>query len=192
MLHSRDGDAALNCFDHLYVHTTDDIHPSVHARSKPLAAVVSRRIFLLMCLLISCLQFYRAAMAFLSWPTAGGFVAAALRLKLHHPAAAAGDSGFSWARDGAGTAGLGLLRDGCMLPPAALVAVGEASVAAVGAATFANGYYLAAAVVQGGASAHQEGAARWTLEAASDVNGTSGWTPVGASGWRLNPQVPKR
>ena len=159
--------------------------------------MVSRRIFLIACALISALQLYRAAMAILAWPTAGRFAAAALRLTLPGLPTSTNDDGLAapssllppppgaaTAAARAGIAAVGLLQDGCMLPPAALETAGDgASVAALGAAALANGYYFLAA------AGRPAGLALWSLEAAADGNGTGGWTPVGASAWRLNPQA---
>jgi hypothetical protein len=150
-----------------------------------MTAVASRYAFLLVSTSYAAVALYRAAMAILAWPVAGRFAAAALRLTLHQDVPAAR------------IAAVGLLRDGCLLPPAALAAAGDgSSVGALGAAALANGYYflLAAASAADGAggsdaAAREVGPARWTLEAAAEGNGTGGWTPVGASAWRLNPQA---
>ena len=158
--------------------------------------MVSRRIFLIALVIISALQLYRAAMAMLAWPTAGRFAAAALRLTLPGLHSSTNDDGLAapsllppplgadTAAARAGIAAVGLLQDGCMLPPAALETAGDgASVAALGAAALANGYYFLAA------AGRPAGLALWSLEAAADGNGTGGWTPVGASAWRLIPQA---
>ena len=146
--------------------------------------MVSRRIFLVTCVAISGIQLFRATMAIRTWPAVGRFAAGALRLSIPHGAAYGGAARASFAA-------VGLLQDGCMLPPAALDAAGDgAPVAVLGPAALANGYYLLpAASAQGGSSDRLAGPAQWTLEAAADGNGTGGWTAVGASAWRLNPQA---
>jgi hypothetical protein len=147
--------------------------------------VVSRHIFLFFILIIAALQLYRAVMAIRNWPVTGSFSAAALRLTAFPPDGSAADGSPPLAAAArAGIAAVGLLQDGCMLPPVALAPAGDgSSVAAFGAAAPANGYYFLAIANKTAGPAH------WTLEAAADANGTGGWTPVGASAWRINPQA---
>jgi hypothetical protein len=124
-------------------------------------------------------------MAIRAWPVTGSFTAAALRLTIPSTEGISTNGSLLLATaNRAGIAAVGLLQDGCMLPPVGLTAGADGSLVAVfNASMVGNGYYFLA-----GANL-TAGPMRWTLEAATDTNGTVGWTPVGASAWRINPQV---
>jgi hypothetical protein len=153
--------------------------------SKPLAAVVSRRVFLIAIIVMAALQLYRAAMAIRAWPVTGSFAATALRLTISSTdGLSTNGSLLLTAATRTGITAVGLLQDGCLLPPVGLTAVADrSSVAVFNDSMVCNGYYFL------GAANRSAGPMRWTLEAATDPNGTGGWTPVGASAWRINPQA---